>query len=137
LDAHLRATPLLKSLPPEDLHRVASATVFESYGNFDWNTQFEKARLLDPLEQIAREPVVAEEGQAPTGLILIRSGFGRMSQQHGAGHRTVAYLGKGHLFGEEELLATTRSGQVVPWKFIGSGSRRICRKLPRTTASQQ
>jgi Fe-S-cluster-containing dehydrogenase component/CRP-like cAMP-binding protein len=117
LEAHLRATPLLKSLSPEDLQHVAAATVFESYGNFDWNTQFEKARLLDPLEQIAREPIVAEEGQAPTGLILVRSGFGRMSQQHGAGHRTVAYLGKGHVFGEEELLAATRTGQVVPCKY--------------------
>lgn len=117
LEAHLRETPLLKSLPPLALDHVAAATVFESYGNFDWNTQFEKARLLDPLEQIAREPVVAEEGQAPTGLLLVRSGFGRMSQRHGAGHRTVAYVGKGHVFGTEELLAAARTGDVTPWQY--------------------
>ena len=117
LEAHLRETPLLKSLPPPALDRVAAATVFESYGNFDWNTQFEKARLLDPLEQIAREPLVAEEGQAPTGLLLVRSGFGRMSQRHGAGHRTVAYLGKGHVFGVEELLTAEGAGALTPWRY--------------------
>jgi Fe-S-cluster-containing dehydrogenase component len=36
-------------------------------------------------------------------LVLLRSGFARVSQSHGAGHRTSAYLGKGHLFGLEEL----------------------------------
>ncbi|MEX2172337.1 MAG: cyclic nucleotide-binding domain-containing protein [Pirellulales bacterium] len=117
LEAHLRETPLLKSLPAADLEHVVAATVFESYGNFDWNTQFEKTRLLDPLEQIAREPIVAEEGQAPTGLLLIRSGFGRVCQRHGAGHRTVAYLGKGHVFGAEELSATARSGEPVHWHY--------------------
>lgn len=117
LEAHLRETSLLKPLPPVALERVAHATVFESYGNFDWNTQFEKARLLDPLEQIAREPIVAEEGHAPTGLFLVRSGFGRVSQQHGAGHRTVAYVGKGHVFGVNELQNAVRTNEVVPWRY--------------------
>ena len=40
LRVHLRETPLLQGLPAEALERVAAATVFESYGNFDWYTDF-------------------------------------------------------------------------------------------------
>ncbi len=40
LRVHLRETPLLKDLPAAALEEVAAATVFESYGNFDWYTDF-------------------------------------------------------------------------------------------------
>src|SRR4029077_12657354 len=37
LRVHLRETPLLKDLPSTALEQVAAATLFESYGNFDWS----------------------------------------------------------------------------------------------------
>ena len=43
-------------------------------------------------QQIESEPIVCEAGRIPTELVIIRSGFGRLSQQHGASHRTTAYL---------------------------------------------
>jgi Fe-S-cluster-containing dehydrogenase component/CRP-like cAMP-binding protein len=103
LRVHLRETPLLKNLPAAALDEVAGTTVFESYGNFDWYTDFGASRGGDAAEQIAAEPLIASEGDRATGLLLIRSGFARVSQRHGHGHRTIAYLGKGHIFGLEEL----------------------------------
>ena len=44
---HLRETPLLGELSVRDLGRVATATVFESYGNFDWYTDFGRNRFGD------------------------------------------------------------------------------------------
>ncbi|WP_425397569.1 cyclic nucleotide-binding domain-containing protein [Aeoliella sp.] len=104
LRVHLRETPLLADLPAEKLDQVAGATQFTSYGNFDWNTDFAKGESLSPLERLAREPVISEEQTAIASVLLVRSGFVRLSQRFGAGHRTLAYLGKGQVIGASELL---------------------------------
>jgi Fe-S-cluster-containing dehydrogenase component/CRP-like cAMP-binding protein len=116
LRVHLRETPLLKELPDDAVERVAAATEFESYGNFDWYSDFGPKHRRDAAEQIAAEPIIAEEGDIPTGLLLIRSGFARVSVRHGHGHRTIAYLGKGRVFGWEELVEAHASGEPVPWR---------------------
>jgi len=115
LRVHLRETELLKELPPPQLDVVAAATEFESYGNFDWYTDF-GAQRRDMAEQIAAEPLIAAEGDRPTGLYLIRSGFARVSRRHGHGHRTLAYIGKGQVFGLAELVESFKSGGDVPWQ---------------------
>jgi Fe-S-cluster-containing dehydrogenase component/CRP-like cAMP-binding protein len=114
LRVHLRETPLLRTLPAAALEHVAQHTIFQSYGNFDWHTDFGTYHRRDPLEQIAREPLMAEEGQNPGALLLIRGGFARQSRRHGNGHRTLAYLGKGEVFGLPELAGAFRSGRDVP-----------------------
>jgi Fe-S-cluster-containing dehydrogenase component/CRP-like cAMP-binding protein len=116
LRVHLRETELLRDLPAERLDEVAAATEFESFGNFDWYTDFGANRRRDAAEQIAAEPLIAAEGDRPTGLILIRSGFARVSRRHGHGHRTLAYLGKGQVFGFEEFAESYARGADVPWQ---------------------
>jgi Fe-S-cluster-containing dehydrogenase component/CRP-like cAMP-binding protein len=114
LRVHLRETPLFCQLPAEAIERIATATTFATYGNFDWQTDFGKFDDRDVVEQLAREPVIVEEGKAPDGLILIRSGFARVSHRYGASHRTVAYLGKGGVFGMRELAGRHSTGRDVP-----------------------
>ncbi|HJQ80607.1 MAG TPA: cyclic nucleotide-binding domain-containing protein [Lacipirellulaceae bacterium] len=116
LHVHLRETPLLKDLPSEALERVAAATVFESYGNFDWHVDFGSQRNRDPALQVAAEPLIAAEGDPPNGLLLIRSGFARMSRRRGHGHQTVAYLGKGQVFGLDELVESQQTESAAPWR---------------------
>jgi Fe-S-cluster-containing dehydrogenase component/CRP-like cAMP-binding protein len=115
LRVHLRETPLLKDLPAAALDEVAAATVFESYGNFDWYSDFGTQRNGDAAERLAAEPLIAAEGDRPHGLLLIRSGFARLTQRHGHGHRTIAYLGKGQVFGLAELVEAFSGGTEVPW----------------------
>ncbi|MEL7266857.1 MAG: 4Fe-4S dicluster domain-containing protein, partial [Planctomycetota bacterium] len=52
---------------------------------------------------VDEEPLVAAEGRLPVDLVLIRSGFARVSRARGAGHETMAYLGKGQIFGLAEI----------------------------------
>ncbi|MCA9139130.1 MAG: cyclic nucleotide-binding domain-containing protein [Planctomycetales bacterium] len=104
LPVHLREIPLLRYLPEENMRRVIASTELRSYGRMEWNASYKKTRKLPPAEQIESEPLVVDEGQLPTELIIVRSGFGRMCLRHGAGHLTTAYLGKGHLFGIEEIV---------------------------------
>jgi Fe-S-cluster-containing dehydrogenase component/CRP-like cAMP-binding protein len=114
LRVHLRETSLLKQLPAQTLERVAAATTFESHGNFDWYADFGAHRRSTPAEQIAAEPLVASEGQIPTALLLVRSGFARVSRRYGHGEQTVAYIGKGQAFGLAELIESHVTGKEVP-----------------------
>ncbi|HEX6961658.1 MAG TPA: cyclic nucleotide-binding domain-containing protein [Lacipirellula sp.] len=115
LRVHLRETPLLAALPAERLEAVAAATVFETYGEFDWHDEFEAAVRRRPGDAIVDEPLIAEEGAPADGLILIRSGFARLSRRYGHGHRTTAYLGRGQVFGLPESMHSAASGGRVEW----------------------
>ena len=95
LRVHLRETPLLKDLPAAALDEVAAATVFESYGNFDWYTDFGAERSGDAAERLAAEPLIAAEGDRPNGLLLIRSGFARLTQAARARASHARLFGKG------------------------------------------
>ena len=114
LAAHLRETPLLAGLSEQELAEVAAATQFETHGNFEWHAELPEADHETLFERITREPVVAEEGHAPSGLLLVRSGFARVSQRRGDGHQTTAYLGKGQTFGAAELARQLLEGAPTP-----------------------
>ncbi len=116
LRVHLRETELLKGLPAPQLDVVVAATEFESYGSFDWYTDFGTQPGRDAAQQIAAEPLIAAEGDRPTGLYLIRSGFARVSRRLGQGHRTLAYIGKGQVFGWDEFVEGFKSGVEIPWQ---------------------
>ena len=119
---HLRETPLLEGVSAESLQQIVEATQFETYGSFDWQSSYKSTEKLDVAERINNEPVIAYEGHYADGLLLIRSGFARLSRQYGSGHRTLKYLGKGDAFGMEELACAwerKQSGEPgdVPWQF--------------------
>ncbi len=115
LVAHLRETPLLRFLPEDAVARLAEATELRSFGRMEWNAEFQRNRKLPAAEQIRQEPLIAAEGTPPTDLVLVRAGFARVSHHHGAGDRTTAYLGKGHLFGLAEIAANARrSPEAAP-----------------------
>ncbi len=115
LRVHLRATPLLRDVPTTQLDSIAAATQFESFGNFDWNV--DKTSSAHPIELIEAEPLIVAEGTEPAGLLLVRSGFVRVSQQYGEGHRTITYLGKGDSFGLPELLSNDCEGQSANYRY--------------------
>ncbi|MDZ4849127.1 MAG: cyclic nucleotide-binding domain-containing protein [Pirellulaceae bacterium] len=104
LTTHLRETPLFRFVPPEHLEHIAQAAQLVSLGDMEWFADYRLTRNLDVQERIQAEPFIVQEGAPANGLILIRSGFARLSYQHGHGHRTLAYLGRGQVFGLSELV---------------------------------
>lgn len=115
LRTHLREINSLKKLPKEVIEQIANETVFESFGEFQWNHNFKSISRKDISERILSEPLIAEQGDYVNGLILIRNGFARLSRKHGDGHQTIAYLGKGDVFGLRELVHNWRTGEQTPW----------------------
>lgn len=103
LKDHLRETPWLRQVPEHELDAVVAATRLESFGDLEWYADYRQQSAQTAAERIAREPLIAEEGTYAAGLWIIRGGFARLSRRQGVGHRTLAYLGKGQLFGVREL----------------------------------
>ncbi len=110
LKAHLRETLLFRFLPAEHLERIAEATQLVSYGDREWFSEYKSTRKLNIQEQLRQEPIIVEEGSPVNNLVLIRSGFARRSYRLGAGHHTIAYLGRGEAFGLSELIHNTHNG---------------------------
>jgi len=117
LDVHLRETPILKHLSQTQMEKVAQHTQFESYGEFDWYTTYKTIAEKSAAQRLEHEPIILKEGHYPNGLILIRSGFARVSNRVGSGHRTVSYLGRGQVVGFEEVVHNWRSHSPIPLQY--------------------
>ena len=104
LAVHLTESPLFAGLDPDSLQQVIDATLFETYGQFDWHVSYQKLRERGAVGA-EHEPVIAHVGDYPDGLLMVRAGFARVSASIGKGHRTITYLGAGDYFGLESLYA--------------------------------
>ena len=106
--SQLRQTPIFDGLGDEALQALAAAAAFESYGEYEWFRAFRKVEQEDAAEVLELETMVAEEGTELRDLILVRSGFARISRRHDHGHWTVGYLRPNEVFGLDEILAHAR-----------------------------
>jgi len=92
LDDLYRARTLRQHLATTPLLRGCADSVIEA--------------LSDRVELVSLQPgePVTKEGEPAEHLILVRSGFLKVTQRVGAGEIAVSYLSKGSLLGEPELL---------------------------------
>jgi len=91
LRRHLAETALFWNLSDEVLGRIADATRFETFGEFDWHHAYHRGREAGERERLEQEPLMAREGDYPNGLLLVRSGFARVSRRYNHGERTESY----------------------------------------------
>ena len=109
LASALRNIPIFQHLSEDTLNQVMARTEFGTYGDYDWSGEYK--RLFQSGGPRLQEPVIAEEGDPPGGIILIQSGFARLSQKFGHGHRTLNYLGAGQIYGLQEIARHWRKPQ--------------------------
>ena len=102
LSSALREVPIFSHLSDEDLKKVGDQTEFATYGDYDWSGDYKRLAQSGGAAQ-KPESVIAQEGDYPNGVIVIRAGFARLSQKFGNGHRTLNYLGAGRNYGLEEI----------------------------------
>ncbi len=115
LASHLREIPIFQHLSDPDLQKVMARTEFGTYGDYDWSGDYKRLAQAGHAGQAEKEPVIAQEGDYPNGVIVIRAGFARLSQKFGHGNRTLNYLGAGRNYGLEEIAHNWRgSGDPVP-----------------------
>ncbi len=107
---HLRESPLFRHLDEAALQEVARHTIFENHGAAEWYRDFRQVKDRDPAAVAAIEETIAEEGHYLDGLIMVRSGFCRISERLDAGRRTVGYATQNDVFGLEEIVDHARGG---------------------------
>ncbi|MBF0176507.1 MAG: cyclic nucleotide-binding domain-containing protein [Magnetococcales bacterium] len=117
LKAHLRETPVCRHLDQALLTDLEQAALSEVYGETDTNNPFWRPQGESPSERLAQEPLIIAEGEVFDGLILIQSGFARISQRFNHGHRTVGFLGRNRMYGLAEAMQRWRTGQPAPSVF--------------------
>jgi Fe-S-cluster-containing dehydrogenase component/CRP-like cAMP-binding protein len=113
LNAHLRATSIFSHLNSDDLQEVADATLFETYGKFDWHLTYNKLLDEEKSQGVKVEPVIARQGDYSDGVLMVRSGFARLSIDRGHGKQTLTYLGTGDFYGADELFRAWQGGTNV------------------------
>jgi Fe-S-cluster-containing dehydrogenase component/CRP-like cAMP-binding protein len=114
LMVQLMATPAFSNLSEEDFKIVADNTLFETYGEFDWHSSYKAMEKKSASDRFEFEPLIAEEGNYADGLIMIRAGFARVTERVDFGQRTISYIGKGGVFGFDEIAHNFRFEDKVP-----------------------
>ena len=118
LKSHLREVELLSKLEPDEISQIADATEFETFGRFQWNVDYRSTRKKDIAERILDEPVIVNQGDYVNAIYLIRTGFVRICRNHGDGIQTVAFMGKGGVFGLREVTHNWKfKDSQTPWRL--------------------
>ena len=117
LKTHLQETPIFRHLSSDVIETIAEKTLFATYGDFSWHRTYKQMIEGSSSERLAQEPIIVEEGHYPDGLLLIRTGFGRVSRRLNHGHQTVRYIGRGAVFGFEEIAQQWQSGGADSGEF--------------------
>jgi len=118
LEVALKEIPIFRNLSAEALKEVMAKTEFGTFGDYDWSGDYKRLAQTEASGPRKQEPIIAEEGDYPNGVILIKAGFARMSQKFGNGHRTLNYLGAGQIYGLQEIAHNWRNPQAaVPLQY--------------------
>jgi len=117
LKAHLRESPLFQGLHETALEHIARHTLFETHGEFEWSGDFKGMAVDSGGDILYSEPVIAEHGDYLDGLLLIRYGFGRISERLDHGHRTVGYVTHNEVFGLREIVDHWRDGNELRLRY--------------------
>lgn len=121
LASYLRATPVFRHLSKEQLAEVAAQVEFATFGDYDWSGEYKRLAKTGGVRP-EKEPVIVQEGDYPNGVVLLRAGFGRVSQKFGTGERTLNYIGAGQIFGLNEIVHNWRQpAQPVNAQFTLRG----------------
>ncbi|MDF1743853.1 MAG: 4Fe-4S dicluster domain-containing protein [Gimesia sp.] len=113
LAAFLRTDPLFENCQEELMQRIVDQVEFHTFGNYDSSKPFKELKNSEQTKTDAGEPVIIQEGELPSGIIMIRSGLARISQRHYNGRRTTGYLSPGQIFCFDEIQAGVKSSAPV------------------------
>src|SRR6185436_16674353 len=118
LDSYLREAPVFRHLTDDARQQLLAQTELVTYGRYEWTGDYKQLVKSGALSEGRDEAVIAQEGDYPNGVALIRSGFARLSQKFGNGRRTLNYLGAGRFYGFREIAHNWRQPSApVPLQY--------------------
>lgn len=115
----LRQCALFNKVDDLTLHEVARDSIFETFGEHGWSHQYQRfaANPSGNIDSETVEPTITEQGDHLQGLLVIASGFVRVSHKLDKEEMTVGFLTKGDEFGLERLIGGIESGGSLSTEF--------------------
>ena len=99
-------------LPESTQRTLSSKGIYERWGTEHWNRNFRKfAQSQSPI--IDRESLILQQGHHVDGLIVLLSGFARVTHKDRSGENSIGYLRPGDVYGIEELMKYVETGNRV------------------------
>lgn len=118
---HLEADESASDETKQHIERLSTQALkqaeFKSYGTYDKVDRFTKVVAAGNASDLTHEALIAQEGEYPYGVMLVRSGIVRVSHQYNNGHQTISYLTPGQAFGVDEVTQGWRDGKPVHLKY--------------------
>lgn len=111
IKAFIKDSFLFKHLTAEQQDHLESHVLFETYGDMDWRAEHKRLSRQAARLRIEAEPLIAREQEQANDLIMIVSGFARISQRLNNGHKTVGFLARNRYFGLPEVIGTADNDQ--------------------------
>ncbi|MDG2130900.1 MAG: cyclic nucleotide-binding domain-containing protein [Fuerstiella sp.] len=111
----LRTERLFADISDQEMADLMPHCRLETFGEYDTAKPFRELSG-ENAGSVKNEPLIAEQGDYPNAVFLIRSGVARLSQKHHAGRHTVGYLNPGRVFGLREVLQGFRSGRSTGYE---------------------
>lgn len=114
---HLAGLPLFSHLSHDQLQALSQEALFETHGEVEWQHSFKKASQAAKHQKdnsLLNEPelMIAQEGDYPDGLLLLRHGFARVSRKVNNNDYTIGHLHMDSTFGLEELYRGWKQGKL-------------------------
>ncbi|MCG8650150.1 MAG: cyclic nucleotide-binding domain-containing protein [Pirellulales bacterium] len=100
----LMNTPIFEHLDKDEITELVDEAHFSTAGRYDWAGGFKRLAQQGRQNNLENEPLIAEEGHHPNGVIILSSGLARVSKRYENGHRTTGYLTPGQIFGLDEIV---------------------------------
>ena len=106
LVSRLRECPIMQHVDKEAFDEIARNSLFETYGTTDWTHRFKRAigEQENTGHIIEQEQVICEQGNHVDGLLLINSGFARVTERIDHGERTIGQLSINDVFALNEVI---------------------------------
>ncbi len=102
----IRNCPLFRDVTDTICQKLASISRVEHFGRFDWTHDYHRTiREAGIGGVVDSEPYIAQQGDYRDELVILASGFARVSVEHGPGLRTLGFLESGEVAGLSELIA--------------------------------
>ncbi|HIJ83205.1 MAG TPA: cyclic nucleotide-binding domain-containing protein [Magnetococcales bacterium] len=117
IKAFIKDSPLFQHLSVDEQDFLEGCVDFATYGDQDWRAEHRRMSLSSAKQRIESEPLIAREGDQADHLIMIVSGFARISQRLNHGHKTVGFLGRNRNFGLPEVIGKGDGGQVAGYEY--------------------
>ena len=125
LQAGLRGFWLFDHVDDATLDLISAHCQFETHGKFDWAHRYQREIAGEHGRErvMENEPIVLEQDHYLDDLLLVHSGFARVSERIGHGEKTVGHLTKGDVFGLTEIAAGRQGngGRTSPQSLRAMG----------------